>query len=118
MNQSDIFMPVCALAALTFLVLIDVPIRRFASSFRGWPARDDYTSGECDRVPPSVSIPNRNLMNLLEMPILFYVVSVCLFVTQGVTPMLMNLAWVYVGLRAAHSLVHLTFNHVIVRLSV
>lgn len=116
MNQSDIFLPVCALAGLTFVVLMNVPIRRFASAFKGQTSRDDYKYGESARVPPDVSIPNRNLMNLLEMPILFYVVAVSLFVTQGVNQNLMTLAWIYVGLRAAHSLVHLTFNNVMVRL--
>ena len=117
MNQSDIFMPVCALAALTFLVLLNVPIRRFASAFRGQTNRNDYKFGESERVPGYVVLANRNLMNLLEMPLLFYVVTVCLFVTGGVTQTLMTLAWIFVGLRAAHSLVHLTFNNVLVRLS-
>jgi len=117
MNQSDIFLPVSALVALTFLVLLNVPIRRFASAFQGKTTRDDYKYGESARVPPEVSIPNRNLMNLLEMPVLFYVLAISLFVTGGVTQNLMNLAWGFVGLRAAHSLVHLTFNNVMVRLT-
>ena len=117
MNQSDIFMPVSALVALTFLVLLNVPIRRFASAFQGKTTRDDYKYGESARVPGDVAIPNRNLMNLLEMPVLFYVASLCLFVTNGVNETQLRLAWVFVGLRAAHSLVHLTFNNVLVRLS-
>jgi hypothetical protein len=116
-QQSDIFMPVSALVALTFLVLVNVPVRRFASAFRGQTNRDDYKYGESDRVPGWVAVANRNLINLLEMPLLFYVVSLCLFVTDGVNETQLRLAWVFVGLRAAHSLVHLTFNHVFVRLS-
>jgi hypothetical protein len=34
-------------------------------------------------VPPAVSIPNRNYMNLLELPMLFYVVCIVLYVTAG-----------------------------------
>jgi hypothetical protein len=57
-------------------------------------------------------------MNLLEIPILFYVLCLMMFMSDRVTPLQLNLAWVYVGLRAAHSLVHLTFNHVLMRLSI
>ena len=117
MNQADIFGPVTALVALTFLVLLNVPVRRFASAFRGQTKRDDYKLGESDRVPGWVAVANRNLMNLLELPILFYVVCLSLYVTHLVNERLVLLAWGFVGLRAAHSLVHLTYNHVLVRLT-
>lgn len=42
MDQSLIFNPVGALVALTFLVLVQVPIRRFAAGFRGQVTRDDF----------------------------------------------------------------------------
>src|SRR5262245_21923557 len=116
MHQADIFGPVAALAGLTFLVLLNLPIRRFASVFKGQTVRDDYKFGESRRVPGDVTIPNRNLMNLLEMPVLFYVACLSLYVTQLVNERQMLLAWAFVGLRAGHSLVHLTFNHVLVRL--
>jgi hypothetical protein len=41
-----------------------------------------------------------------------------LFVSGRVTQHELFLAWGYVGLRAAHSLVHLTFNIVLIRLIV
>ena len=39
-------------------------------------------------------------------------------VTNGQTPITQTLAWAYVGLRIAHSVVHLSYNHVIHRLVV
>jgi hypothetical protein len=117
-NQADIFGPLGALVALTFLVLLNVPIRRFASAFRGQTKRDDYKLGESDRVPGWVAVANRNLMNLFELPVLFYVLCLSLYVTDLVNERQIWLAWGYVGLRAVHSLVHLTFNNVMVRLSV
>ena len=68
-------------------------------------------------MPPSVSVPNRNYMNLLEAPILFYVVSLLLFVTDSVTTVAISLAWLYVVLRVIHSAIHLTYNNVIHRLT-
>ncbi len=117
MDQTLIFQPMGALVALTFLVLGFVPFRRFQAAFSGKVKRDDFKYGESPNVPGHVSIPNRNLMNLLELPVLFYVACLTLFVSEQVTQLQLYLAWGYVALRAAHSLVHLTFNHVLVRLT-
>jgi hypothetical protein len=117
MEQSSIFAPMGALAALTFLVLVQVPVRRFQAALRGQVKRDDFKYGESANVPGDVSIPNRNYMNLLELPVLFCVLCLIMYVSDQVTPLALNLAWTYVALRAAHSLVHLTFNNVFVRLS-
>ncbi len=118
MDQTLIFQPMGALVALTFLVLGFVPFRRFQAAFSGKVKRDDFKYGESPNVPGAVSIPNRNLMNLLELPVLFYVACLTLFVSEHVTQLQLTLAWTYVGLRAAHSLVHLTFNNVFVRLTI
>ena len=69
-------------------------------------------------MPGNVSLPNRNLMNLLEMPVLFYAVCVAIFVVGVVDRTMLWLAWAYVALRAAHTLVHLTYNNVLHRLGV
>ena len=64
-----------------------------------------------------MTVWNRNLMNLLEMPLLFYVVSIAFYVTHQVAPRVVTLAWVYLALRLAHSLVHVTSNRILVRLT-
>ncbi|HEV8109051.1 MAG TPA: MAPEG family protein, partial [Burkholderiales bacterium] len=70
------------------------------------------------RVPGAVSLPNRNFMNLLELPMLFYVVCIALYVTLSVDAYAVALAWLYFALRVAHSVVHLTYNNVFHRLGV
>lgn len=116
MNQEAILTPMAAQVGLTFLVLMQVPLRRFRASFAGKVGPDDFKFGESDRVPKDVAIPNRNLMNLLEMPMLFYVACVTLYVTKATGSTALALAWTYVGLRAAHSAIHLTYNRVVHRL--
>jgi hypothetical protein len=111
MDSRTIFLPVCALAALTFGVLTLIPVRRFAAAFRGQVKPEDFSYGESPNVPPEVSLPNRNLMNLLEMPVLFYVGCVLLFLLQEVDGRFVMLAWTYVSLRAIHSGIHLTYNN-------
>lgn len=116
MDPHLIFWPVAALAALTFGVLLLVPILRFSASFKGFTSARDYRLGESERVPEWVALANRNYMNLLESPVLFYVIAVIIYVTNGLTPLLLNLAWAYVGLRAIHSLIHVSVNKIGLRL--
>ena len=115
-NQEAIFWPIIALVALTFAVAPQILIRRVKAAFEGTVGPKDFRGGESARVPADVAIPNRNYMNLLELPILFYLVCVCLFVTKHVTPVDVGLAWVFTGLRLIHSIVHLTYNNVLQRL--
>ena len=117
MTQETIFLPMLALAALTFFVLLFIPLRRFRAVAAGHVTAEDFALGESANVPPRVSLANRNYMNLLELPALFYVVCVAFFVTGQVDQAVVNLAWVYVALRAVHSVVHISVNHVITRLS-
>lgn len=72
--QDQILFPMGALALLTFTVLLFIPIRRFRAAFAGKVGPEDFKYGESERVPGDVSLPNRNYMNLTELPVLFYVV--------------------------------------------
>ena len=42
-------------------------------------------------------------------------VCLILFVTAGATNLAVAIAWLYVGLRIVHSLIHLTYNHMMHR---
>jgi hypothetical protein len=112
MRTLAIFYPVLALVAWTGIVLVLILVARFRAGFRREVRAEDFRFGESPSVPPQVSIPNRDYMNLLEAPMLFYVVCLLLFVTAGVSGTAIVLAWVYVALRIVHSLIHLTYNRV------
>ena len=60
-------------------------------------------------------IPNRNFMNLLELPVLFCVACLTAYVTAKVDAWTVGLAWGFVALRIVHSIVHLTHNRVMHR---
>jgi len=115
--KAEILYPMVALAGLTFVVLLLIPIARFRAAWRGRVTAADFRYGESPNVPGQVSLPNRNLMNLLELPVLFYVVCLAFYVTGKLDAAALYLAWAYVGLRAAHSVIHLTYNNVFHRLS-
>jgi hypothetical protein len=107
-----------ALAAWTLTVLLLIPLVRVRSALRREIVPDDFKFGESASVPSYVSIPNRNYMNLLELPILFYVVCLLLYVTAAASSEDVLVAWLYVALRVLHSVIHLSYNHVIHRLTV
>jgi len=112
-----IFYPVVALVALTFAVGMRMYFARVGAARAGKVKIKDFRLGESANVPPEVALPNRNFMNLLETPLLFYVACVILYVTSAVDGLALALAWAYVAARAAHSVVHLTYNNVMHRLA-
>jgi hypothetical protein len=116
-SQESIFFPMLALVALTFAVALMIPYRRLKAAGRGEVSVEDFDLGESTNVPADVRIPNRNFMNLLEMPVLFYVACLTLYITKSVDPASLVLAWLYLALRAAHSIVHVTYNKVFHRLA-
>jgi hypothetical protein len=116
MTQGLIFAPMGVLALLTFGVLNLIPIRRFRAGAAGQIVPDDFKFGESANVPGHISLPNRSMMNLLELPMLFYVGSLMYFVAGKVDAVVLIVAWLYVALRVVHCVIHLTYNRVLHRL--
>ncbi|MES2603881.1 MAG: MAPEG family protein [Pseudomonadota bacterium] len=116
MGHTAIFLPVMALVGWTFVVLLTIPFRRFRAAFKGEVTAADFRNGESRRVPLEVSLANRNFMNLLEAPVLFYVVCFIYYLTNAPIASFVTLAWIFVGLRVVHSLIHLIYNNVMHRL--
>lgn len=116
MNNTAILLPVMTLVGWTFVVLLLIPFRRFRAAFQGKVSELDFRYGESKRVPGEVSLSNRNFMNLLEVPVLFYIVCLVFYVSGAAIASFMTLAWSYVALRVVHSLIHLSYNKVMHRL--
>jgi|1186.fasta_scaffold915269_2 hypothetical protein len=116
MRAEAIFGPVCILALWTGAMLVLTGVRRIRGVTVGRIPRGAFKFGDSPEVPPDVLLLNRNLMNLLEMPVLFYVVCIGFYVTRNVQPGVLALAWLYVLLRIIHSLIHVTTNRIIPRL--
>lgn len=116
MRSLAILAPIFVLALWTFIVLNVVGISRIRAAARKIVGPDDFRLGESDRVPERVRVANRNYMNLLELPVLFYTLCILVYVTGMSTTVMLVLAWLYVALRVAHSVIHLSSNNVIHRL--
>jgi len=100
--------PTFALVALVFAVWATMFVQRMAHMRRRRPRHDDFASGEAARrYFQPVEMPANNLANLFELPVLYFALVPLLIVTgQAHLPQVI-LAWLFVGLRAAHSYVHI-----------
>jgi hypothetical protein len=117
MKPEAIFAPVCVLVLWTGFVVLLTGVRRVLAVRAGRVTAHAFKLGESSDVPPDVAVFNRNFMNLLEMPVLFYVGCLAFYVTRRVDSVVLLLAWLYVALRLAHSLVHLGPNLIVLRLA-
>lgn len=117
MRPEAIFSPVIALALLTLGVLGYTGYKRFSAGFAGRVRAGDFRYGETANVPPDVAVANRNFMNLLEAPVLFYTFCISAYVTHTAAPWMLAFAWLYVVLRIVHTFIHLTYNKIMHRFS-
>jgi hypothetical protein len=114
-TPEQILMPICVLAIWTFIVLTFIPYKRISATLAKRAHIKDFRYGESANVPGDVSLWNRDYMNLLELPVLFYVICLALYVTRRVDALHVQLAWGFVAARLAHSLIHLLYNNILHR---
>jgi hypothetical protein len=116
MDPTTIFAPFFAQMFLTLLVWVYMYARRIPFVLSLGSKVDLRKPGELARLSPTaVSNPSDNLKNLFEMPVLFYALALYLFVMREVDTTYVVAAWAFVAFRSAHSIVHSTFNLVLLR---
>jgi len=113
----NIFYPLFALIALTISVAARLGYLRYSAVIRKQVDATFYQAyiGE---EPLELRVASRHLINLLELPILFYIACLVAFVTGQMGSIVLVLAWSYVSLRIIHTLIHLGPNIVIWRFRV
>jgi hypothetical protein len=113
-----IFWPGLALVALTFAVMIAMYHRRIAQMKREriHPQAVATATQAATRLTDSAAADN--FRNLFELPVLFYFALATAALTNQVTVVTLALAWAFVALRVAHSVIHCTYNKVMHRFQV
>lgn len=116
MPRETILLPLFALIMLTFAVwtMMYVFRVRFMKQHRIHPQRVKNRAGAVAELQP-VAGPSDNLQNLMELPTLFYVLAVLLYVLDSVDAIYLAGAWAFVILRYLHSFIHVTYNRVMHR---
>ena len=107
--------PAVAMAGLTFLVWVRLYQLRLGEMARKRiDAQALASAADAVRLLADTRASD-NFRNLFELPVLFYA-GVLVAAQLGVADTAsLVLAWSFVGLRAVHSVVHCTFNHVMTR---
>ena len=108
----SIFLPVIALVALTFGIGLWLGKLRFSAVKRGDLNPRYYELNRGGKLPDYLAKVSNNYDNLLTLPILYYVLSIMLFITAKVEVAQLVLAWSFVGSRYMHSYFHTTQNKV------
>ena len=115
----DILQPVVILAAWSlvmwaWMIVVRLPALRAAGIDLGGMTGDK--GSDADRVlPPKTQWPSHNYNHLMEQPTVFYAVALVVALTGTGDGVNAWLAWGYVVLRIAHSIVQATFNKVSIR---
>ena len=110
--NAEIFVPMFYMVLLTFTVSLVGTIVRFKNVL----IDKKHTGIEMMKFsPPSsasviIKQADRNLTNLFEFPILFYAISIVLYITGKVDSYFVLLAYWFVGLRVSHSVYHIFIN--------
>jgi hypothetical protein len=101
-----------AMFGWTFLIMLRNVQVRVQAVLRG-ELTNEYFELFSGSEPSEIIVKTGNhLRNLFEFPILFYVAVLGAIATAQSNHTFLILAWSYVVLRAAHSLIHLTINKV------
>ncbi|MEX1993300.1 MAG: MAPEG family protein [Steroidobacteraceae bacterium] len=114
----SILWPAFALVALTLAVVIRLARQRFAAVKAGRVDGRYYKAFRGEGEPADVAVTARNLINLYEMPTLFYAGIAIAFAAGQSGTLLVALAWSYVALRFVHTAIHLGSNKVLWRFRV
>lgn len=113
-----ILYPVFAMFGLVATVFGRMAFLRFRAVGAGRMDPAFYRLYQGGEEPEDMRKVTRHFLNLFEMPVLFYVVTILVYVTGQSGPGMIFGAWAYVALRALHAWVHLGSNDVLTRFRV
>jgi hypothetical protein len=108
----DLFYPMLAMFVWTFIIMLRNVQVRLGAVRRGELTNRYFELFRDTEAPEVVVKTGNHLRNLMEMPPLFYIISLAVMISNRTDAAFTFLAWSYVGLRVFHGLIHLTFNKV------
>lgn len=117
-NSSNyIFLPLLVQVLLTLALFIYLAIAKSRSVKQG-TVDLNRRALHSDAWPESVQQINNNIRNQFEVPVLFYVLVIVLYVLQSVSLLTLVLAWLFAISRLLHAYIHIGSNYVPYRRSV
>ena len=114
-QRAALIQPIVALVLLTAIVGLLMAVYRNVAVIQGAASARYFRTYTADSPAEWVERPARAYMNLLELPVLFYVVCLLMLVTGRFDSVQVSLAWVFVIARTVHAFIHIAFNYVPLR---
>ena len=120
MQNHAILQPLIAMILVTLVVWTALYVRRirFLVSHHIDAQKVSTPEKVVAVIPEHVQYPANNFKNLFELPVLFYVLCLYLYVTGSADTAYVIAAWAFVALRAVHSVIQCTTNIVMHRFAV
>ena len=109
MSIEAILMPMFAQVALTFVLLFWMSVLRLRAVRSGAVQAQQIALREPNWPPRVIQISNA-FHNQLELPILFYVLTLLALITETLDVTLYVLSWMFVLARYLHAYIHVTSN--------
>ena len=109
----SVLAPVLALIIWSLLIWVWMYVKRIpAMSKAKVNPQDARFPGSLNVLPDDARAAADNYNHLMEQPTIFYALAFLTYLLSLQTSCTALLAWAYVGLRAVHSAIHLTYNRV------
>ena len=110
--------PMFAMVCLSFFVMALIGISRIRSVQTKQVHPRYYKLMSGGEVPEFIAQTTRHFSNLFEVPVLFYIAGLLYILLGMAEPLMIYCAWIFVGARFVHALIHLTYNNPLHRLLV
>ena len=110
--------PMFMLVILTTVIMVLTARVRMASVHKGSVSANYYSLMQGEEDPEFVTKTTRNFNNLFEVPTLFYAGGAVYLALDLSAQLAIICAWIFVGARVLHSIIHLSYNNVMHRLIV
>lgn len=110
MKQTAIFWPMIAHVALVFGVYVLMSARRREAVAKGSVRVSHFRENQNE--PPESLFVRNNLANQFELPVLFHIVCLALYVTEGAGWFALVVAWIFAASRYVHTAIHVTSNRI------
>jgi hypothetical protein len=102
--------PMLGMFSVTWLVWFVMLIARNLAFVRGTASEQYFLDFRTTPPDERIERPARTFNNLMQVPVLFYVICILMLVTKHVDAGQLILAWTFVALRALHALVYILIN--------
>ena len=111
MSVEAVLLPLFAQIALTFVLLFWMGYVRVRAIRQGEVRAKEIALGEPNWPPRVLQIAN-SFHNQLQIPVLFYVLTILALGARKADLVYVVMAWIFVALRVFHAVIHTTTNEV------